>query len=109
MNVPHASHMGGMWEREIWTVRSVLTGLLQSHGNQLDDESLRTLMIEAEAIVNSCPLTTDDLADTSSLDVLMPNHLLTMKKLSYPRTPRKFSQGQCVLKETLALGTAPYK
>ena len=36
-------------------------------------------MIEAEAIVNSRPLTTDDLADPDSLDVLTPNHLLTMK------------------------------
>ena len=48
MNAPHASHMGGVWERQIRTVRSVLTGLLQSHGSQLDDESLRTLMIEAK-------------------------------------------------------------
>lgn len=79
MNVPHASHMGGVWERQIKTVRSVLTGLLENHGNQLDEESLRTLMIEAEAIVNSRPLTTDDLTDPDSLDVLTPNHLLTMK------------------------------
>ena len=36
-------------------------------------------MTEAEAIVNRRPLTTDDLADPDSLDVLTPNHLLTMK------------------------------
>ena len=51
----------------------MLTGLLQSHGSQLDDESLRTLMTEAEATV-----TTDDQAYPDSLGVLMPNHLLTM-------------------------------
>ena len=57
MNVPAASHMGGVWERQIRTVRSVLSSLLNNNGPQLDDESLRTLMCEAEAIVNSRPLT----------------------------------------------------
>ena len=90
MNVPHASHMGGVWERQIKTVRSVLTGHLENHGNQLDDESLRTLMIEAEAIVNSRPLTTDDLTDPDSLDVLTPNHLLTMKSSVILAPPGNF-------------------
>ena len=42
INVPNASHMGGVWERQIRTVRSVLSPLLDNHGSQLDDESLRT-------------------------------------------------------------------
>ena len=78
-NVPSASHMGGVWERQIRTVRSVLSSLLQSNGSQLDDESLRTLMCETEAIVNSRPLTVKDLSDPDSLQPLSPNHLLTMK------------------------------
>ena len=57
MNVPSASHMGGAWERQIRTVRNVLSSLLQHNAEQLDDESLRTLMCEEEAIVNSRPLT----------------------------------------------------
>lgn len=56
LNVPSASHMGGSWERQIRTVRSVLSALLEDHGQQLDDESLRTLMCEAESVVNSRPL-----------------------------------------------------
>ena len=32
MNVPNASHMGGVWERQIRTVRNVLTVLLDQHG-----------------------------------------------------------------------------
>lgn len=79
MNVPSASHMGGVWERQIRTVRSVLSSLLQDNGTQLDDESLRTLMCEAEAIVNSRPLTVDQLTDPDSPGPLTPNHLLTMK------------------------------
>lgn len=79
MNVPAASHMGGVWERQIRSVRNVLSSLLQDNGRQLDDESLRTLMCEAEAIVNSRPLTVNQLADPDSPTPLTPNHLLTMK------------------------------
>jgi hypothetical protein len=71
--------MGGVWERQIRTVRSVLSALLQSNGSQLDDELLRTLMCETEAIVNSRPLTVNDLNDPDSLQPLTPSHLLTMK------------------------------
>ena len=76
MNVPHASHMGGVWERQIRTVRNVLTVLLDNHGTIVDDESLRTFMVEAEAIVNSRPLTTEN---PDHLEHLTLNHLLTMR------------------------------
>ena len=79
MNVPSSSYMGGVWERQIRTVRSVLSPLLQNNGLQLDDESLRTLMSEVEAIINSRPLAVNLLKDPGSLSPLTPNHLLTMK------------------------------
>ncbi|KAL9967307.1 hypothetical protein ACROYT_G025507 [Oculina patagonica] len=79
MNIPAASHMGGVWERQIRSVRNVLSSLLQDNGKQLDNESLSTLMSEAEAIVNSRPLTVNQLADPDSSSPLTPNHLLTMK------------------------------
>lgn len=59
--------------------KSVLCGtswpLLQDPGQQLDNESFRTLMKEVQAIVNLRPLTT---ASSEDLEVLTPNHLLTM-------------------------------
>ena len=79
MNVPAASHIGGVWERQIRTVRSVLFPLLASNGRQLDDESLPILMCEVESIVNSRPLTVNQLADPDSAAPLTPNYLLTMK------------------------------
>lgn len=79
MNVPSASHMGGVWERQIRTVRNVLTSLMKDCGTHLDDESLRTFMCEAAAIVNSRPLTLENLNDPLSAEPLTPNHLLTMK------------------------------
>ncbi|KAK3745254.1 hypothetical protein QZH41_010888, partial [Actinostola sp. cb2023] len=90
MNVPSASHMGGAWERQIRTVRNVLSSLLQDNGAQLDDESLRTLMCEAEAIVNSRPLTVDQLTDPESSGPLTPNHLLTMKSRVLLAPPGSF-------------------
>ncbi|KAK3719742.1 hypothetical protein QZH41_001946 [Actinostola sp. cb2023] len=78
-NVPSASHMGGVWERQIRTVRSALSAILEKNGTQLNDEALRTFMCEAEAVVNSRPLTTDNINSTDSLEAFTPNHLLTLK------------------------------
>jgi hypothetical protein len=78
-NVPHASHMGGVWERMIRTVRNVLSAIIECNGRQLNDEALRTFMCEVETIVNSRPLTTNNLNSGDSLEPLTPNHLLTLK------------------------------
>ena len=78
-NPPHASHMGGVWERMIRSVRNVLSALLDTHGDRLDDEQLRTLMIEAEAVVNSRPITYSDMTNPDSLEPLSPSRILTLK------------------------------
>lgn len=88
-NVPHASHMGGVWERQIRTVRSILATLLCTLGKQLDDEALRTFICEVTAIVNSRPLSVENLNDPLS-QVLTPNHLLTMKSKIILPPPGKF-------------------
>ncbi|XP_068697432.1 uncharacterized protein [Montipora foliosa] len=90
MNVPAASHMGGVWERQIRTVRAVLSSLLIKNGAQLDDESLRTLMCGTEAIVNSRPLTINQLSEPDSPEPLTPSHLLTMKSKVLLSPPGEF-------------------
>lgn len=81
MNVPHASHMGGAWESMIRSARGALVSLLDQHASSLNDELLHTLMVEAEAIVNSRPLT--DLEPDS--EPLTPSQLLTLKtKIALP-------------------------
>lgn len=75
LNVPHASHMGGVWERMIRSVRSVLSSLLNQLGTQLVDEALRTLMTEAENVINSRSLTISDLSDLSAAEPLTPNRI----------------------------------
>jgi len=75
-NTPSASHMGGVWERMIRSVRKILTVLLREQA--LDDERLVTFMCIAESTVNSRPITTvsDDPRDQ---EALTPNHLLLLR------------------------------
>ena len=72
-NPPQAPHMGGAWERLVRSVKDVMYGLLKD--TVLTDAQLLTLLTEAEAIVNSRPLTylSDDPND---LAALTPNHIL---------------------------------
>ena len=83
-NVPSASHMGGVWERQIRTIRSVLARLLQQHGTHLDDEALGTFMFEVTAIVNSRTLSVENLNDPLSKPSVTSNHLLTSKVILPP-------------------------
>ena len=78
-NPPASSHMGGVWERQIRTVRTVFAGLLDSVAGRLDSSTLRTLMYEAMAIVNSRPLSVQSLEHSEGPLPLTPNHLLTQK------------------------------
>lgn len=72
-NPPYASHWGGVWERQIRSVRNVLNVILKDQ--VLDDERLSTVFCEAEAIVNNRPLTVN--TDSSPIT---PNDLLLVKK-----------------------------
>ena len=88
---PAASHFGGVWERQIKSVCSILSALVKEHGNCLNDKGLRTLLCKAEAIVNSRPLTVETLSDPFSSLPLTPMALLTGKsKLNVLPPPGKF-------------------
>ena len=75
-NPPGASHMGGVWERQIRTVRSVLNSVLSQQAP--DDEGLMTLFCCVESIVNGRPITklSNDPKDPLPLT---PNHLLLLR------------------------------
>ena len=53
--------------------------LLHRHGRSLNDESLRTLLVETEATVNSRSLTVDTLGDVQSEQPICLSNILTMK------------------------------
>ncbi|XP_061192812.1 uncharacterized protein LOC133201024 [Saccostrea echinata] len=75
-NAPHASHIGGVWERVIGSARRILNSkLLQDRGKELTHEVLVMFMAEVCAILNSRPIMLD--MDPSSPMVLSTNVLLT--------------------------------
>ena len=90
MNTPSSSHMGGVWERQIRTIRSVLTAILDQSAKRLDTASLRTFLYEVMAIINSRPLTIEHLNDPASLEPLTPNHILMMKSSIISPPPGQF-------------------
>ena len=72
-NPPAASHMGGVWER---MVRSVKNSLRVVVGRQtLTDETLVTVFAEVEHMVNSRPLTHVS-SEPTDPEALTPNHFL---------------------------------
>ena len=72
-NPPNAPHFGGVWEREVRSVKAALYATIQSQS--VTEEVLRTVLIEVEGILNSKPLgyVSTDVAD---LDPVTPNLLL---------------------------------
>ena len=85
--------MGGVWERQIHSARNILMSLLVTHGRSLNDESLRTLFAETEAILISRPLTVETLGDVKSEQPLSPNNILTMKTKLVMPPPGEFLRG----------------
>lgn len=76
-NPPTGSHFGGIWERQIRSVRKILKSVLKEQ--TVTDECLQTLMCEVEAIINDRPITNSS-SDPNDLEALTPNHLLLMKR-----------------------------
>lgn len=91
-NVPHASHMGGVWERQIRTARNVLNSMFSLHKASIDTSTLRTFCYEVMAIVNSRPLTSL-YSDSTDLSMpLTPNQILTMKSNVVKPPPGDFDE-----------------
>ena len=62
--------MGGVWERQIRSVRNILLSLTKTHGASLDEESLNTFFVEVKCIVNLRPLVIETINDVNSLAAL---------------------------------------
>ncbi|XP_055527903.1 uncharacterized protein LOC129720443 [Wyeomyia smithii] len=70
---PSAPHMGGAWERLVRSVKETMSEAYVE--GKLNDEELHILIVEAEGIVNSRPLTYLPL-DSAESEALTPNHFL---------------------------------
>jgi len=92
----NASHFGGVFEREIRTVRKILNSLLNEFSNQvtMTDELLTTLMCEVECVLNSRPLTPVT-TDSDDLEALTPNHLLMLDPCGNNLPPVMYEESDC--------------
>jgi hypothetical protein len=97
-NPPTASHMGGVWERQIRSVRKVLAHMFMEFGDKLDDEAFRTLLCEIEAIINSRPLTVVS-SSPDDVDPLTPNHLLMTKTSVTVPPPGQFQRADVYMRQ----------
>jgi transposase InsO family protein len=70
---PGSPHMGGAWERMVQSVKKALYAVLKEKAPR--DEVLYTLIVEAEHIVNSRPLTFVS-SDPDDPEAITPNHFL---------------------------------
>lgn len=99
MNPPSASHMGGVWERQLRTIRSVLSAILDQSAKRLDSTSLTILLNEVMAIINSRPLSVEHLNDPAGPEPLTPNQILTMKTTIILPTPGEFMKQDVYLQK----------
>ena len=74
----------GVWEQQIRSAGMILSSFLKTHGRILTNESLLTLLVEVEAIVNSPPLITETINDVTSLIPLSPIKLKMKWKSAMP-------------------------
>ncbi|XP_062714154.1 uncharacterized protein LOC134290937 [Aedes albopictus] len=74
VNIFSVPHMGGVWERMVRSMKVAIGGILEAQ-RRPDDEVLETVIIEAEAMINSRPLTYIPL-ESDVQESLTPNHFL---------------------------------
>uniref|UniRef100_A0A182HXY9 Integrase catalytic domain-containing protein n=1 Tax=Anopheles arabiensis TaxID=7173 RepID=A0A182HXY9_ANOAR len=73
-NPPGAPHMEGVWERMVRSMKATMSTMTELQRTP-DDETLVTVIVEAEVMINTCPLTYIPL-ESADQESLTPNHFL---------------------------------
>ncbi|XP_044165760.1 uncharacterized protein LOC122949774 [Acropora millepora] len=76
---PAASHMSGVWERLVRSVKKAMKAVLGSRSALVDLEALRTVFAEVTSILNSRPICSSS-DDPKDMEPLTPNHLLLQRR-----------------------------
>ena len=88
-NPPGAPHFGGVFERLVRSAKRALSAVLGDRA--VDDETLRTIITEVEALLNGRPLTHVS-TDPGDYQPLTPNHFL-IGRASPQLPPGVFADG----------------
>ncbi|XP_058448717.1 uncharacterized protein LOC131428686 [Malaya genurostris] len=100
-NPPSAPHMGGVWERMVRSVK-VAVGTILEAPRKPDDETLETIIIEAEAMINTRPLTYIPLQSADE-ESLTPNHFLLGCSSGVKQLPTSFIDSKMILRNSWKL------
>lgn len=104
VNPPKASHVGGVWERAVGSIRKVIDAtLLPLQNRLLNKEEFDTMLAEAMRIVNSTPLW-QSLDSPNAPQPLSPAMLLTQRD-----NPYRIPKGMYNEKNILDYGTTRWK
>lgn len=95
-NPPDAPHMGGAWERLVRSIKVALRVILKEQAPS--EETLYTLLTEAEHCVNSRPLTHVSI-DPRDNEALTPNHFLIGASSGEVRLDRVDPKNVCLRKQ----------
>lgn len=89
-NPPGAPHMGGVWERLVRSVKCAV-GTIIDAPRRPNDEALQTILLDAEAMINSRPLTYVPL-ETADEESLTPNHFLLGNSSGIKQPPSELTE-----------------
>ncbi|XP_055633096.1 uncharacterized protein LOC129773507 [Toxorhynchites rutilus septentrionalis] len=98
---PAAPHMGGAWERLVRSVK-VAIGSVLNVLRKPDDETFETIILEAEGMINSRPLTFIPL-ESADQEALTPNHFLLGNSSGTKFLPTEQMDNRCTLRSSWKL------
>ena len=92
LKTPMVRSMGGDCERQNRPAQNILNSLLRTHGESLNENSLRTRLAEVEGILNSRPIKCESIGDVNSYLPLSQMQLLTMNPKAMMPPPGIFQK-----------------
>ncbi|XP_058817679.1 uncharacterized protein LOC131680988 [Topomyia yanbarensis] len=98
---PATPHMGGAWERLVRSVKQAIGSILDAP-RKPDDETLETIVCEAEAMVNCRPLTYIPL-ESADQEALTPNHFLLGSSTGVKVIPTEYVSTAATLRSSWKL------
>ena len=89
-----ASHVVGVWERQVRSVRTILSSLIRTQSMSPVEESWSTLFTEVEAIINWGPVLVETIKNVNSEMSISDSHIITMKSKVFMPQPGVFERVQ---------------